>query len=261
MKALELDGWVDIAYFPPNSWEHREKKQKYLYLLYPNGKKWRSIFLDKISFNEHKVVTTRDFKEVFTNASLALIYPSPVVLEKELDSLPNFKTWHTDLPAWRATSGFKNKFSQVSYQSDITPLPEHGSLLTFHPFIQYGQLKNYLIVLNAQSSPQIKSNDLIMFDSKTKKYINQAQIVTNSVTAIDLDRYGFQKTDLPIFISTGMPAIPFGLGISNDLKFMSLEHTHPPGSFVVRGDRHKIQKKIKQNWFEQLKVEKYASQS
>lgn len=258
MKALDLEGWVDLVYFPPNNWEYRDKKPKYLYLLFTDGQKWKSLYIDKLSYNESKVVSTADFPELFKVSTLALIYPSPIKLNENLDSLPSFKTWHTDLPAWRASSGFKNKFSQVSYQSDLSPLPEKGSLLTFHPFIQFGQLKNYLIVLNAQSNPVVRPNNLLMFDSKTKKYINQTKVSTNSVTSIDLDIYGFQKTDLPIFISTEMPAMPFGLGISHDLKSMSLEHTHPPGSFVVRGDRNKIQKKIKTTWFEQLKVDQYA---
>lgn len=258
MKALDLDGWVDLVYFPPNNWECRDKKPKYLYLLYSDGLKWKSIFIDTLLFDQNKFITTKDFSDIFKNISLALIYPSPIKLGENLDSLPNFKTWHTDLPAWRASSGFKNDFSQVSYQSDLDPLPEQGTLLTFHPFIQFGQLKNYLIVLNAQSNPVIKTNDLLIFDSKTKQFINSTKIATNSVTSIDLDQYSFKKTDLPIFISTGMPAVPFGLGISNDSRFMSLEHTHPPGSFVVRGDRNKIQKTIKTNWFEQLKVDQYA---
>jgi hypothetical protein len=52
-----------------------------------------------------------------------------------------------------------------------------------------------------------------------------------------------------------MAAVPFGLGISSDNKGLSLEHTHPPGSFVVRGDRNKIQKQIKTDWFKTLKVD------
>ena len=40
---------------------------------------------------------------------------------------------------------------------------------------------------------------------------------------------------------------------------MSLEHTHPPGSFVVRGDRNKVQKMIKSKWFEALEVSQYEN--
>ena len=72
---------------------------------------------------------------------------------------------------------------------------------------------------------------------------------------IDLDQYKFAQTDLPIFICPTMAAVPFGLGISFDNKGLSLEHTHPPGSFVVRGDRNKIQKQIKSEWFKTLKVD------
>jgi hypothetical protein len=56
-----------------------------------------------------------------------------------------------------------------------------------------------------------------------------------------------------------MAAVPFGLGINIDMNLMSLEHTHPPGSFVVRGDRNKIQKQIKSKWLETLKVDLYEN--
>ena len=62
-----------------------------------------------------------------------------------------------------------------------------------------------------------------------------------------------------MFVSKGMAAIPFGLGINLDMNLMSLEHTHPPGSFVVRGDRNKIQKQIKSKWLEKLKVDLYEN--
>ena len=259
MKSMDLQGWVNIVYFPPNNWEYLDKKPKYLYLIYPNGTKWRTVFLEKINFNDSKDYSTKDFEKIFSHTSLGLIYPSPVLLETELSFLPDYKTWKTHIPEWRATSGFKKGSVQVSYQSDLEPLPEKGSLLTFHPFIQFGNLKNYLVVLNAMSSPNLKVNQLLLFDSKTKKFISQERIQSNSVTTIDLDQFNFSKTDLPVFISTKMAAIPFGLGISTDARFMSLEHTHPPGSFVVRGDRNKVQKTIKSKWLAESKVNRYEN--
>ena len=259
MKSMDLEGWVNIVYFPPNNWEYLDKKPKYLYLIYPNGAKWKTVFLEKITFSKSRLFSTQDFKEIFFDKSLALIYPSPKILDSELDFLPNFKTWSTNIPAWRASSGFKNSYAQVSYQSDIEPLPEKGSLLTFHPFIQFSKLKNYLVVLNAQSNPRIVNHSLLIFNSKSKEFIGKTQIQTNSVTTIDLDQFGFESTDLPVFVSKGMAAIPFGLGINLDMNLMSLEHTHPPASFVVRGDRNKIQKQIKSKWLEKLKVDLYEN--
>ncbi len=259
MKSMGLEGWVNVVYFPPNNWEYLDWNPKYLYLIYSNGSKWRTVFLKKIYYNESVNYSTKDFEKIFSETSLGLIYPSPELLEAELNFLPVHKTWKTHTPAWRATSGFKQGSAQVSYQSDLEPLPDKGSLLTFHPFIQFGQLKNYLIVLNAESTPSKRISQLLVFNCKTKKLICKTNIQSNSVTTLDLDSFNFSKTDLPIFISTKMAAVPFGLGISSDSRFMSLEHTHPPGSFVVRGDRNKVQKMIKSKWFEALEVSQYEN--
>ena len=50
-----------------------------------------------------------------------------------------------------------------------------------------------------------------------------------------------------------MAGIPFGFAISKDKKMLSLEHTHPPASFVVHGQRFMVQKEIKRKWFSVLK--------
>ena len=52
MKSMDLEGWVNIVYFPPNNWEYLDKKPKYLYLIYPNGAKWKTVFLEKITFSK-----------------------------------------------------------------------------------------------------------------------------------------------------------------------------------------------------------------
>ena len=50
-----------------------------------------------------------------------------------------------------------------------------------------------------------------------------------------------------------MAGIPFGFGISKDEKMLSLEHTHPPASFAVHGNRFAVQGQIKKQWFNILK--------
>ncbi len=255
MKIENFTGWVNIVNFPPNRWEYRQKTSYHLYLIHSDSEKWKTSYINKIEFGQNILLSTNDFKETFSKSSLALVYPSQKKLDPELSALPKITTWHTELPAWRASSGFKNIHAQVSYQSDLYPLPPGGTMLTFHPFIQFGELSNYLVVLNAQKDPRIIRHKLYIFNSKNKQMIDHAEIETNSVSVIGLDKYEFKQSDLPVFISTKMAAIPFGLGVSADSKNLSLEHTHPPASFVVRGDRIKIQKQIKSDWFKLLEVE------
>ena len=51
-----------------------------------------------------------------------------------------------------------------------------------------------------------------------------------------------------------MGGIPFGFGISYNDDMLSLEHTHPPASFSVHGERFEVQKKIKSLWFNELSL-------
>lgn len=51
-----------------------------------------------------------------------------------------------------------------------------------------------------------------------------------------------------------MAGIPFGFGKSISTNMLSLEHTHPPGSLTIHGDKNLAQREIKLNWSKFLKV-------
>ena len=78
-------------------------------------------------------------------------------------------------------------------------------------------------------------------------------VKNNSANLIELDKYNFSSNHLPVFICRSMAGIPFGLGIQKNKKMLSMEHTHPPASFVIHGDRFKVQGEIKRRWFNILK--------
>ena len=131
-------------------------------------------------------------------------------------------------------------------------MPTKASLLTFHPFIQFGDVINNLLVLNVTRDPTIQKGKIQLFNSYDKSYVNEVEIATNSLTTIPLDCYNFTPTDLPVFYSPSIAGIPFGLGIAKSGKMLSLEHTHPPASLVLHGDRRSVQGKIKKAWIERL---------
>jgi hypothetical protein len=195
---------------------------------------------------------SKDFSLQMGARNLILFYPSPFAIPNKLRNLPSKKFWHSDVPAWRNTTGFFKDFAQVSYQSDLEPLPNSATLLTFHPFIQYSQIRNYLLILNTIDDPVVRTGKLFLYNSQTCKNVGEEKIFTNSVTCIDLDKYEFEPHTLPVFYSPDMAAIPFGFGVSTDGKMLSLEHTHPPASFVLFGDRRKVQSQIKKSWAERL---------
>ena len=252
MKTPNLNGFCDLVYESPNNWENRIHKPISLYLLWSNGNRWLSKKISEMNYGDEIRLVTNDIDEKCLATGLALIYPSLEPIEPELSTLPSRKVWYSEIPAWRNTSGFYNEFTQVSYQSDIEPLPSKASLLTFHPFIQFGDVINNLLVLNVTNDPKIQSGKISMFNSFDKSFIADSLISTNSLTTIPLDIYSFKPTDLPVFYSPEIAGIPFGLGIAKSGKMLSLEHTHPPASLVLHGNRRAIQGKIKKSWIEKL---------
>ena len=252
MKTPNLNGFCDLVYESPNNWENRIHKPISLYLLWSNGNRWLSKKISEMNYGDEIRLVTKDIDEKCLATGLALIYPSLEPIEPELSTLPSRKVWYSEIPAWRNTSGFYNEFTQVSYQSDIEPLPSKASLLTFHPFIQFGDVINNLLVLNVTNDPKIQSGKISMFNSFDKSFVADTLISTNSLTTIPLDVYSFKPTDLPVFYSPEIAGIPFGLGIAKSGKMLSLEHTHPPASLVLHGNRRAIQGKIKKSWIEKL---------
>ena len=252
MKTPNLNGFCDLVYESPNNWENRIHKPISLYLLWSNGNRWVSKKISEMNYGDEIRLVTNDIDEKCLATGLALIYPSLEPIEPELSTLPSRKVWYSEIPAWRNTSGFYNEFTQVSYQSDIEPLPSKASLLTFHPFIQFGDVINNLLVLNVTNDPKIQSGKISMFNSFDKSFVADTLTSTNSLTTIPLDVYSFKPTDLPVFYSPEIAGIPFGLGIAKSGKMLSLEHTHPPASLVLHGNRRAIQGKIKKSWIEKL---------
>ena len=252
MKTPGLDGFCDLVYEGPNNWENRINKLVSIYLLWSDGQNWRSDKIKEMNYGEYYRVNTKELSQESLESGLALIYPSIDLLDPKLDVLPSTKVWSSEIPAWRNTSGFYNQFTQVSYQADIEPLPQKASLLTFHPFIQFGEVINNLLVLNVVNNPKIQKGKISLYNSHNKIFVAEAEISTNSLTTIPLDIYNFKPTDLPVFYSPNIAGIPFGLGIAKSGRMLSLEHTHPPASLVLHGDRRGVQGKIKKAWVEKL---------
>jgi hypothetical protein len=254
MKTPGLDGFLDLIYLAPNNWENRIRKTIYMHLIWSESSHWKTRQITVMKRGDVFRLNTKDIDSVIMQNNLALAYPSLSPLPEKIFSLPTEKTWFSEVPAWRNTSGFYNSFAQVSYQADVEPLPSKASLMTFHPFIQFSEIENRLVVLNATNSPEIVESSIQIYNSDEMRLIAEEKVVTNSLTTIYLDKYEFQPSDLPIFYCPSMAGIPFGLGISSDSKMLSMEHTHPPASLVLHGDRRSIQAKIKRNWVNRMKA-------
>jgi len=254
MKVLDLEGFLELSYMPANNWENRVKSELNVYLIWTDGSKWQVALYNKIKFGDAIRVNALDIEEKYLQTGVCLFYPTTEELVGPLDSLPTTQVWSSRIPEWRCTTGFYNANAQTSYQGEIFPLPQNANLLTFHPFIQYGEVDNYLLVLNISKDPAIRDSTINFFNSVDLHKMGTAAVSTNSATCIPLDSIGYLPTDLPLFVSPSMAGIPFGLGISRDGQMLSMEHTHPPASFVLFGNRNAIQGKIKKTWFNKTGV-------
>ena len=252
LKIQDFDGFLDLTFQGPNNWENRDKTQKILHLIWSADGQWNSKVIETINFGQGFRLTTDEVGQDEMQNGLAFVYPSNVQLPTILEALPSERTWVGDVPAWRATSGLMNDHAQVSYQAEVDPLPNKASMLTFHPFIQFGDVINYLLVLNLRKDPLVETSTLEIYNSYTKEFVDSTSIKSNSLTLIPLDKYGFKPTDLPLFVSNNLAGIPFGFGVHKSGKMLSLEHTHPPASFALFGDRRKVQSQIKSSWMSSL---------
>lgn len=252
LKVQSFTGFLDLIFQGPNNWENRDRTKKILHLVWSADGRWNTKIIKTIEYGQSFRLTTNEVAPDQMQNGLAFVYPSNEKLPGALESLPSEKTWVGDVPAWRATTGLMNEFAQVSYQAEVYPLPNKASMLTFHPFIQFGEVTNYLLVLNLRKDPLVEMGTLEIYNSYTKELVGSTFIKSNSLTLIPLDNYAFKPTDLPLFVSKDLAGIPFGFGVHKSGKMLSLEHTHPPASFALFGDRRKVQSQIKSSWMSSL---------
>jgi hypothetical protein len=255
-------GFVQLSNFPPNNWEKIPKEDKNLFSYHTNGNNWEVKYLGNASVNQFKCFQSSDFTSIIVGQDIDDVRIEELVLmdlrkDKLADKimeLPKISSPSTVWPEWRATIGFKNEDSRVSYQGEILPFPYNASLLTFHPFIQFEDVNNYFIFLNIENSPVFRWAEIDIFLSSTGKKIDSKRIRNNAANLLPLDQYGFTPEDLPVFYCKSMAGIPFGFGKSKSTRMLSLEHTHPPGSLTLHGNRMLAQRDIKVGWVNHLKI-------
>ncbi len=253
-KILNTQGFCTIHNYKPNNWEKSSSGKKTLWAIYSDGNTWITEEVLSLDQGECHTFKYDDFKlKSKRNHSPLIIFQfRKTPLEKTLKFLPSQEFEFTKTPQWRSTVGFSYKNTQTSYQGEINPFPEKASLLTFHPFIQYGKIENFLAFVNLENSPTSRKTKLEIYNAGNKKFIDSVEVYNNSTNVIPLDNYNFKKNELPVFICRKMGGIPFGFGLNSLSPMLSLEHTHPPASFAIHGSRFNVQSKIKEKWFQSL---------
>jgi hypothetical protein len=250
LKAPDSKGWTTLFNFPPNNWEVKDSSEKYINVTWAEDGQWRTENVGKLAFNGIRTFGFDDLPKELPQGVLPLLSLTLSKLPTHSDSLPQLEVIHTSTPGWRATLGLSTEHTSTSYQGEIDPFPVTGSMVTFGPFMQFGQgIENFLILLNIEKSPVARVAQVEIFAADNIAIKAKFNVKNNDATIISLDGLGFSSTDLSLIICRSMSAIPLYFSKTSDGTFLSLEHTHPPASYVIHGNRWAAQKILKKIWF------------
>jgi hypothetical protein len=254
LKAPYCTGSTTLYNFSPNNWELVDKCEQTVSLTYIKGDLWHSVALEKLAYQAYKVVKHNDISDLIPDGALALLSLSKEELPGTSAELPVLNCSHTYMPMSRATLGLDSSFTTTVYQGEINPFPKQASLLTFSPFLQFGSgVENYVLLMNLEKLPESRKAVVEIYDAHSNELKKIQSAYSNQINIISLNDMGFNEQNLPVIICREMAFIPLYFSSYKLGEMLSLEHTHPPASLVVHGNRFGAQKQIKEYWFSQLK--------
>jgi len=255
LSAPSCVGRTTLSNFPPNNWEHLSKRPVFVNLTWSSDSLWHSFTFEELPFGMAKSYTLSDIPSNIPEGVLPLLSLSSSPLPERSEVIPSVPR-PNQLPSWRASLELFSESASTSYQGELDPFPENASLLSFPPLIQtHPTIKNFLLFLNLEKSPIARNATLQIFRSAdTSSRLDEFIIANNSITCVSLDSLNIQSNDLPVLVSKNMSGIPLFLAISDSCTSMSLEHTHPPASFVIHGKRWEAQKYLKIRWSSLLEI-------
>lgn len=254
LNLPDISGWTTIYNFPPNNWELLSCSDQWVNATFIHKNQWVTKNLGKLTANSVKTFTVGDLCQLASSRSLIFFSLTKIPNYNHSSIvLPKLNNHRTFTPVWRATIGLNSGFTQTSYQGEINPFPDNGTLLTFAPFLQYGNnIKNYLIFLNLEHNATFRTGKLHIYDANKMIHRKTFVVQNNSANLIPLDDLDLLESDLPMIVCKDMAGIPLYLSRTIDGSFMSLEHSHPPASFVIHGKRIEFQRFIKNYWFSRI---------
>ncbi len=254
LSAPYCTGQTTLYNFAPNNWEQYKQSDKHISLTYLKENLWHSIGLEVLEYGHSKIVSHQDIIKQLPENTLPLLSLSDTPLPQTSTQLPTPIIDKPIVPNHRATLALHSDLSKTSYQGEINPFPPKASLLTFSPFLQFGEeVKNYVLLLNIEKQASSRKVKVEIYSADDKILKNTQTAYSNNITTVSLDNLGFNEKTLPIVVCKTMTAIPLYFSCANQGEFLSLEHTHPPASLVVHGNRFGVQRSLKDYWFSQLK--------
>lgn len=244
----DLNSSIDICNFPPTNLinNYDLKKKLFVYLFYTDGINWKFRFLDEVDVDCSKKINkseidTSNIIEPFILISYKKVKNTSQIFENTDD--------FNSIPSWRCNISLSSNFTSCSYQGEYPlSLTNNLSIVSCSPLFNKKSI-NYFSLINIQKDPSILTKKIEILNLNKKK-IGEIFVKTNTVNFVNLnEHFDFNKDDFYIFKSTEIGGIPIYLTISENLKHLSCEHTHPPVEYLLEGDRIYFQKIKKNYWF------------
>lgn len=253
LMAPGCTGQTTLYNFPPNNWEMTNRQSRLINLTWAQDNVWHSEVLGELAFGAMRIFSHADIPSHVPADALPLLSFSTAPLPLSSEVLPS-SMHNTSMPAWRATLGLVSAMASTCYQGELDPFPTPGSMLTFAPFMQLGSaIENYMLMINLEKTPQIRASMVEVYDSANPHRLKGSfEVRNNTVSVVRLDGLDIGPDVLPVIICKEMSGIPLYFSKTHDGTYLSLEHTHPPASYVIHGQRWDAQKILKKYWFARL---------
>lgn len=253
--APECEGVTTVFNFAPNNWEEGSKITRFLNVSYSDGDIWHSACLGAVEYGGSVSVTRSIVSTFIGGIDLDTAFYLSLGSDPAWgvsDVLPKSSIPATSVPAWRASLklvAFNGASS--SYQGEISAFPAFGSLLSFGYFLQASpEINNTLLFVNMEKSAKQRKGLMELRDAKfPSKLLAEFEVTNNRVNVMSLDDLGFTNQSLPLLVCRQMSGIPLFFSHTRDFSALSLEHTHPPASTVIHGNRFEAQRVMKKFWF------------
>lgn len=249
---------VTLHNYSPNNFQCSKSRCRHVYVSWANGKYWTNQQIGTLRPGESFVISQNDMPELVPAESQPFVFMCNDVLSHQTSNIGEIETPCTSLPSWRATISLAlDNISKTSYQGEIDPFPESGTCLTFNYLSQQDcTIKTWLIALNLINPPLLEQAEIKFFDpAQSRAPIHKEIMRTNGINSFLLPRSISQNENVVITCEKSS-FVPLFFSHNHDGTQLSLEHTHPPASSSIYGDRFKAQKIIKHNWMSHLSTRK-----
>ena len=256
LKVPGFEGGVTVHNYSPNNFQSYKQIKRHAYVCWADGKCWKSHKVATLRPGESLTVQQSELIGLVPEDSLPYVFLSKDFLKNKYSSIKEIKTPSASLPAWRSTISLEfGNISRTSYQGEIDPLPTEGTCLTFNYLVQpQDGVETWLIALSLINQPLLNPAIVYFFDpEQPSEPLHQEILKTNGINSF-LIPHDIAVNENLVIVCQRASFIPIFFSCNDSRTQLSLEHTHPPGSCAIFGDRLKAQRMIKRNWLSKLYV-------